>query len=195
MANEPVADNPFARYEWAHPWLVREAVDFLDGYVKPWMRAFEWGSGGSTTWLASRVRRVVTVEHDPLWAHALLVHCIGAGIKNVDVLERAADYPDFVEYSSAIMHEGMFDIILIDGIDGYDGGLTGSRLACARLAVDHIKSGGVIVLDNAGSASNLMAANIIGGRCPDRRAIVGHAMEPPNHPRDDVTETSIWVCP
>lgn len=196
MASEPVVDNPFTRYEWAHPWIVKEAIDFLDGYVQPWMRVFEWGSGGSTTWFASRARHVTTVEHQMLWAHALMMHCRGnEKIKNIDVLHVEAVYPDFEEYAKAIEHEGMFDIIMIDGADGYDTGLRGSRPACARLAVEHIVHGGLIVLDNAGSASNIEAADIITAKFPDRRKYIGYVLEPPEHPRNDQTETSVFVCP
>src|SRR5438874_5429887 len=33
------------------PWLAFEAIEWLDGYLEPQMRVFEWGSGGSTLFL------------------------------------------------------------------------------------------------------------------------------------------------
>lgn len=32
------------------PWFSYPSIDFLDSYVKPDMRVFEWGVGGSNLW-------------------------------------------------------------------------------------------------------------------------------------------------
>jgi predicted O-methyltransferase YrrM len=49
------------------PWLTSEAVVFLERSLEPDRVGFEWGSGRSTVWFARWVRRLISVEHDPLW--------------------------------------------------------------------------------------------------------------------------------
>ncbi len=39
---------------------------WLESYLKPDMTVFEYGSGNSTIFLSSRVKRLVSVEHDKI---------------------------------------------------------------------------------------------------------------------------------
>ena len=48
----------------AKPWVPFEATDWLEHYLKPDMRVFEYGSGGSTIFFAQRVAEVISIEHD-----------------------------------------------------------------------------------------------------------------------------------
>jgi predicted O-methyltransferase YrrM len=161
----------------------------MDAYLQPHMKVFEWGGGGSSVWFSKRASKVVTIEHQHDWAEAL----IALGRLNMVVLEIPAVYPDFEAYAAGIDNKGLFDLILIDGADGYDLGYVGSRIACAKRAIDHVKPGGVIVIDNAGSASNIEAANIVERKYPDRRKHIGIVLEPKGR-SEEKTETSIFVC-
>lgn len=185
-----MGDSPEFRFQWGRPWVVDVVVDWMNEYIQPHMRIFEWGSGGSTIWFAERAEIVHTVEHQPEWASALRA----LNLPNVVVHEVPAIYPDFVEYAAAIDHLGQFDLILIDGADGYDLGYVGSRDACAKRAIDHLVPGGAIILDNAGSASNIPAAVTIRARYPDRRPHIGVVLDPPGY-REEKTETSVFVSP
>lgn len=189
-------DTPRSRYKWAHPWLVKGAVAWMEAFLRPEFRVFEWGSGGSTVWFAQRVAEVVTVEHQPKWAAALREMNLG----NVKIIERPDDYPDFHGYAGAIDDEDLFDLILIDGADGYDGGMAGSRGRCTDHAPLHLRPGGAIVLDNSGSASNVWAVTLlqsVWGGVHDQHTYVGTVLEPPGHEREgkDITETTIFVSP
>ena len=54
---------------------------------------FEWGSGGSTLWLAEfNVGTVFSVEHDPKWYTQLLREIIRLDVKNVDLRLVPANY-------------------------------------------------------------------------------------------------------
>lgn len=44
--------------EFQIPWMVFGCIDFLDDWLKPDMRVFEYGSGGSTLFFANRVSNV-----------------------------------------------------------------------------------------------------------------------------------------
>jgi hypothetical protein len=66
----------------AQPWIPFEAENWLQLYVKPHMKVFEYGSGGSTIFFAERVAEVFTVEHDKKW-HRLVSRALAQrGITN-----------------------------------------------------------------------------------------------------------------
>lgn len=52
----------------ASPWVTFDCQAWLERWLAPTMRVFEWGSGGSTLFVACRVRQLVTIEHDAQWA-------------------------------------------------------------------------------------------------------------------------------
>jgi len=49
------------------PWIAFSAIEYLQKIVRPDMCVFEYGSGGSTLFWASRVKELVSVEHDRPW--------------------------------------------------------------------------------------------------------------------------------
>ena len=49
------------------PWWVKEAIDFLDECLDSMFVVYEWGSGGSTPWLAQRVAYIISLENDKSW--------------------------------------------------------------------------------------------------------------------------------
>jgi hypothetical protein len=66
----------------AQPWIPFEAENWLQLYLKPQMKVFEYGSGGSTIFFAERVAEVFTVEHDKKW-HSLVSRALAQrGITN-----------------------------------------------------------------------------------------------------------------
>lgn len=52
-------------HEW--PQLTNEAIKWLDFYLTPDSLVFEWGSGGSTLYIAKKVRKVISIEHNAQW--------------------------------------------------------------------------------------------------------------------------------
>lgn len=53
------------------PWLHPSAIDYFASILSPDMRVIEHGSGGSTLWLAERVKWVVSFERNPEWLEAV----------------------------------------------------------------------------------------------------------------------------
>ena len=51
----------------ALPWFAYAAIDFLAHYIDPRMTVFEYGTGGSTLFFATRCKAVVSVEDDEQW--------------------------------------------------------------------------------------------------------------------------------
>jgi predicted O-methyltransferase YrrM len=142
------------------PWITFKAQRWLAGRVHPQTRAFEWGSGGSTLYLARRVREVVSVEHDAGWyagVQALLAagHHTNTNYRLIQPKPlppgSTSEYVsghgpamalDFEPYVTVIREypDAYFDLILIDGR---------ARTACLRAAWPKVRVGGHILFDNS----------------------------------------------
>jgi len=119
------------------PWYTYPAIEYLKQIDFRDKTVFEYGCGHSTLFWAQRAARVVSVEHNPAW-YARVKPQLPATCELR--LETDSDaYADSIRTSSE-----PFDVIVIDGL------VTGrTRLKCARAAVQMLRPGGMIVLDNS----------------------------------------------
>jgi hypothetical protein len=122
------------RLHAGEPWLTGQAVQLLEQLLRPEDRTFEWGSGRSTSWFASRTASVHSVEHEAAW-HARVQGEV-AGFPHVTVELVASTVKAYVE---PLMVVGDVDIVLVDGLH---------RDACALMAIQHLTVGGLLVVDN-----------------------------------------------
>ena len=131
------------------PWFSYGAIDFLENFLRPEMRVFEFGSGGSTIFFARRCARVESVEDDPAWATRVRERMARLGLSNVAIVEcpfdfnKPAGFGDS-QYLSQV-REGSFDVIVVDGADN-DYSI---RPQCFEVAQDHVNAGGIIVVDDS----------------------------------------------
>lgn len=150
--------------EW--PWLSFPAIEFLEKYLKPEHRVFEFGGGGSTLFFAKRVAFLATVENNKGWFSDLEKIVAERGFKNwqghfvgpekiANGQPRDASRPEdfataspgeadhsYEKYAKTIhlFPESSFDLILVDGR---------SRVSCVAESLVHLKKGGLLILDNA----------------------------------------------
>jgi hypothetical protein len=139
------------------PWMPYPAIAFLEQTLKPHHRVLEFGSGGSTLFLARRVGSVVSVEHDPGWGQNVRTILEKQAITHVDYRiippEQGNDPPtssDVAPYAGmnfshylAVLNEfgeSEFDVLLIDGR---------VRNQCVRQAWPKLKAEGILLLDNS----------------------------------------------
>jgi hypothetical protein len=143
------------------PWMVYEAIEWLQSIVRPGMQVFEWGGGGSTLFLAQHVGRVVSVDHDADWHAAVAREVAAAGVDNVELIlrpplgpgpaEPAGQYRSsderysgmsFESYARAIdgYPDESFDLVLVDGR---------AREGCAQHARPKVRPGGYLIFDNS----------------------------------------------
>lgn len=117
------------------PWMTYAAVSFLEPRLRTDMSVFEYGSGSSTRWWASRVGRVISCEHDLEWYQKVSTE-LPANVTLVRInLDRSG------AYSRQVAAYGpTFDVVVIDGRD---------RVNCARNSVGALSDAGVIVWDNS----------------------------------------------
>jgi hypothetical protein len=145
------------------PWLVFDAIDFLNSLSLENKRVFEYGSGGSTLYWLSRNMLPVSVEHDPIWFELVRTYldtskvdyrlvkpqkCIEKAILDIaDPLLYLSDDTrfkgyNFKSYASQIddFSDGYFDVVLVDGR---------ARPASIMHSAPKVKVNGLLILDNA----------------------------------------------
>ena len=151
------------------PWIPFVARRWLARQLRPGLRVFEWGSGGSTMFLARRVAQLVSVEHDAEWYELVRGRLAALGTNGAregaprsapsyrlilprpllagEITAYGSGQPgqthlDFEAYVRAIEEfpDAFFDLILIDGR---------ARLACLGAALGKVRVGGHILLDNS----------------------------------------------
>ena len=128
------------------PWMTFGAIDFLDGYLQPGMRVFEYGSGGSTLFYLRHGASVVAVEHDQSWGEVVR----RAAPAELDLhvcpptegegFESRMSEGSFRDYVTRIDSYGMFDLVVVDGR---------ARNDCMKYGAGHVTPGGMLVLDNS----------------------------------------------
>ncbi len=152
------------------PWLSRQAVMFIEQWLRPDDQAFEWGSGRSTAWIAARVLQLRSVEHHAGWYQSVTNQINKQGLSNVDyILAEQSDHVelDVSRYSQATVSdvaEESLDFVLVDGI---------LRDYCALAVLEKLKPGGLLVIDDAHrylpSSSRSPFAIPSDGRCSTSR--------------------------
>jgi len=120
------------------PWWTYPAILWLDGHLRAAGgdagRCLEFGSGASTSWLARRFGKVVSVEHDAAWFDRV----DRRRPPNVDL--RLVSGGDPERYLAALDEGDPWDLVVIDGLH---------RSACLPRALGRLAPGGLVLLDNS----------------------------------------------
>lgn len=134
------AERGKSPFDLASPWMNYRAIAFLESEVTPVARVFEYGSGGSTLWFASRAGSVLSIEHNPEWAE--LVAGALEGVDNATLVQVPVVDGDYSAYVAKVLEEqdGSFDVVVVDGRH---------RVACVRNAASKVAPGGVLLLDDS----------------------------------------------
>jgi len=148
------------------PWISFAATRFLENKINSDMKIFEYGSGGSTLFFATKVKEVISIEHNRSWFEIVVNELKINGIINCTIrlfepeienlcINKCISDPDaylsddetyrgmsFKKYASSIdlYPDDYFDIVFIDGR---------ARPSCFIHSQKKIKIGGYIVLDNS----------------------------------------------
>lgn len=148
------------------PWMNFEVISFLGDWLMEEMHVYEYGSGGSTLFISSRVKQVHSIEHNAEWFNKVKSVIKKEEIKNVDYrlfspffdLHNAGKKCDNPLYYLSCMEEFKsfnfenyvrsidqfpdfyFDLVIVDGR---------ARPSCIKHAIPKIKKGGVLLVDNA----------------------------------------------
>lgn len=133
--------------EWQHrdpstglvlPWYTKSFLDELVTWDLTGMKVFEYGGGASTIWWNKRAKRVFTVDNNEQIFESLIKHIGKESVMMYTPIENKMQYVNYV-YGP---HGDKFDIIIIDG-DPVEW-----RDDCVKPALDCLKPGGKLIIDN-----------------------------------------------
>jgi len=171
------------------PWISFGAIDYLERFVGPTQDVFEFGSGGSSIFLAKRARSVHSVENDRRWHASVVERSKRLGLTNMRCeLHEFGDHEAHrfreLSYFSAI-GRGPYDVILVDGFCGFTTGPYGQlRPYAFELALEAVRRpGGIIVVDDYWMFPDIAA------RVPEVRPIVFETTGPVRY---GVTSTAVF---
>ena len=183
-----------AAYKEGIPWITFEAREWLQSYLTKEKKVFEWGTGGSTLFLARRSKALVSLEHDSGWHKKIGDVLKNKGISNCQYLlkepcpgnEYLSSSPryrgmSFKEYCAAIdsYPDEFFDLVLIDGR---------ARNFCIPRAIKKIRPQGFLLLDDSDGPGYAEGAKFIKNwKRSDFRG--------PKPYVKDFYQTSIWQKP
>ncbi len=132
------------------PWWTFGAINALDRRLSKNHDVFEYGSGGSTLFLARRAATLLSIEDEKPWFQlvrdALTRHQLDATAQIKHVPYDFWHTADFT--TSAYLHalDGRrYDVIIVDGKEWSDP----VRDQCFWHAENHLKPGGLIILDDS----------------------------------------------
>jgi len=148
------------------PWVTYPAIRWLESFLHREMRVWEWGSGGSTLFLARRVRSLISIEHHDEWFNQVRDRLREQDVCNVDCRLIAPDggllpapppAHASVNYGSGARgYEGKFFHSYVCSIDAEPAASLGlvmidgrARMACLFHALAKVRHGGAVMLDNA----------------------------------------------
>ena len=163
-------------FDTPYPWLVFDAVDYIQPRLFKGMNVFEYGSGGSTLFWLYYGSNVVSIEHNPQWYdlmkkkitsnqpidYRLIIpdstkhNNLGFDPSNPENYVSANDLYRAYEFGNYVTQidvypDGHFDLIVIDGR---------ARPSCIKHSIKKVKIGGYIILDNSDREYYLTKTNI-----------------------------------
>jgi len=120
----------------AIPWMNYNVVDFLKDRLNTEMDIFEYGCGYSTLFFQKHVKSVTSVESESKW-HEKMSSIAQSNVKIIlcPVSDENDDYAESIKGT-----QNSYDVILVDGR---------KRIKSIKNAVEKLKPGGVIVLDDS----------------------------------------------
>jgi hypothetical protein len=136
------------------PWWSLSAIREMEKHLNHSHRVFEWGSGGSSVFLAKRCKELTTIEHDLDWFEQIETIINDQEIRNSQLLQREINLENekgFLASPYANALRSTHDVIVIDGEDHFGPESNWSaRESCFLLAEQWVcKDGGLIIVDDS----------------------------------------------
>lgn len=146
-----------------YPWTSshhERLIKFLESVVTKRSVVVEFGSGGSTLWLAQHAKNVVAFEHDPFWQRVVMEHLKKRRKKNTKVI-LMEDYPDRKIFRHLFTRQA--DFVYVDGIN---------RVRCVQMIMRRIKPGGWIYVQDYNNTPSVRIRRTLGGAGWKKQVII-----------------------
>ena len=131
------------------PWLVQDAIFFIEEWINDDMKGFEFGSGRSTNWFTNRVSFYFSTEGDFEWyKKSIEMNKDNIKKKKCEIVFKDAgdqvkiDDKKVKSYSFSLskFKDSFFDFGLVDGH---------FRMECIQNSINKIKPNGILIIDNS----------------------------------------------
>ena len=149
----PILENPV-------PFIVMDAIRFMEKIVQAGMNVVEAGGGNSSLWFLERNTKVTTYEHSADWAGFIQKTVRENPLRfheknfNVKVMEGQSAIADM-----ALIPDQSLDIVLVDCMNDFT-----RRNDCMEVLMSKVKKGGWMVLDNSDNPVNWVGADLLKGK-------------------------------
>jgi hypothetical protein len=117
------------------PWFTYSSIYFIEQKLNAKLNVLEFGSGNSTMWFATRVKKIISVESNPEFYNKIKKQLNSYSNVDYRLATLGKDY-----YQQMLSFKKEFDIIIIDGRE---------RVQCAYNSLDALKKDGIIIWDNS----------------------------------------------
>lgn len=142
------------------PFIVMDAIRFMENIVQPGMSVVEAGGGNSSLWFLERNAQVTTYEHSSDWAGFIQKTVRENPMRfheknfNIKVMQGQSAIADM-----ALIPDQSLDIVLVDCMNDFT-----RRNDCMEVLMSKVKKGGWMVLDNSDNPVNWVGADLLKGK-------------------------------
>lgn len=122
------------------PWMTYGIINYLEQWLDKDKVIFEYGFGASSFFFAKRVKKVVSLETDPMWYKVMKNKLKEHNITNIDVIfmENGLENAKYEHFANNYGQK--FDLIIIDSL---------KRANCCYDSISALKDDGMIILDDS----------------------------------------------
>ncbi|GAB1268580.1 hypothetical protein NBRC116493_18330 [Aurantivibrio infirmus] len=161
------------------PFIVVDAVKFIEKRISKGTKVLEVGAGNSTLWFLGKGCDVTSVEHDEIWAKEILSRADSSTsvLGGALVIEKRQGNEALTFLNSL---NQKYDVILVDCMNAYT-----SRYEVMKIVRQKLNPNGILVLDNSDGPVNWKAVDLMGAS--NVRVFTGYAYNCPF-----VCQTRIW---
>lgn len=152
-----------------YPWYTSPFLKKLSDWDLSNWYVFEYGAGDSTIWWKKKSRKVISVDNNEIWSQKTESYY-------------SNDKETYINFPKQFINESLFDCIIIDGEP------VSWRDDCIIPALDCLKNGGILIIDNYKQGSVALENWIVGEKVLNN--LRGEVFQEPTH---QDWKTGYWI--
>ena len=148
--------NKYGNPIFTYPDMRESNYKFIEKYLSKDKNLLEFGSGGSTVYFSKKVKKIISIEHDPYWVQQVSINLKKEGIDNVSLFyappnkpfelgetpktQRQIEFYDYIRTPDSIKKNFpnfSYDVVFIDGR---------ARIECAKYIFPFLHKDTVVIL-------------------------------------------------
>lgn len=141
--------NSKSPLELGIPWWSFKSIWKTEKILHKNIKVFEFGTGGSSIYFARRARRIECVEDEDSWATDVRQKAQSMMLTNLIIYHKKFNFFKPSKFKSSdylqTLNDTDYDVIIVDGKEEAET----VRDICFWKAENHLKKGGIIILDDS----------------------------------------------